>query len=72
MVLAVSGFDEKTVLSMMPISESIRVLGIIKCDICKKASASYDVFMGGTHEFPFLKRCCEQCAKSLNGTQEQS
>lgn len=72
MGITVSGFDDTTVLSMMPISESIKELGVIKCDICKKAIASYDLFMKGTREFPFLKRSCGQCAKSVNVTQAQS
>lgn len=72
MGITISGFDDTTVLSLMPISESIKELGVIKCDICKKATASYDLFMKGTQEFPFLKRCCEQCAKSVNVAQPQS
>jgi hypothetical protein len=72
MGITISGFDDTTVLSIMPISESIKELGVIKCDICKKAIASYDLFMKGIREFPFLKRCCEQCAKSVNAAQGQS
>ena len=70
MGLMISGFGDTTVLSMIPISEAITALSIIKCDVCKKSVASYDVFMKGTPDFPFLKRCCENCAKQLNATQE--
>ena len=72
MGITVSGFDDATVLSMMPMSESIKELGVIKCDICKKAIASYDLFMKGTPEFPFLKRCCEECAKLVNASPKPS
>jgi hypothetical protein len=68
----ISGFDGTSVLNMIPISETIKALSIIKCDVCKTAAASHDVFMKGTGEVAFLKRYCEQCVKSVSETQGKS
>jgi len=55
------------IVSMNPISEQVRRLQVISCDICKVGSASYDVFVDGViNEITVLKRCCEKCVKSFS------
>ena len=60
-------FHDAAILDVKSISESIRSLDIITCDICKKSKASHDVFVPGVEEVAFLKRYCDECLKSLNG-----
>lgn len=71
LVVMISGFEETSVQSVKAIAESIRGLGIITCDVCKTAKASHDVFVQGTGEVAFLRRCCEQCVKSFSGSQSR-
>lgn len=55
------------VLDISLISEEIRRLGVISCDICGVEKASHDVFVNGVvKDIPVLKRCCDNCIKSLN------
>ena len=50
--------------SINPIPDQIRRLQIIKCDICKMSTASYDVFVDGIiDKVVVLKRCCNECVK---------
>ena len=64
----VSSLTNFEVISVSPISDSIKKLDIITCDLCKTARASHDVFVQGIVEVAFLKRCCDQCIKKLNGS----
>jgi hypothetical protein len=68
-VLPIPALTNLEVVSISPISDSIKKLEIIKCDLCKTARASYDVFVHGIVEVAFLKRCCDQCIKKFNGSQ---
>jgi hypothetical protein len=46
------------------LSEKIKNLQIISCDICNGRKASYDVFIEGIISgIAFLKRYCESCVK---------
>ena len=64
----ISGLDDSEVLSVNPISETIKSLGIIMCDICKKEKAAHDVFVEGPEKVAFLKRCCDTCVKMVSGS----
>lgn len=61
----VSSLTDLEVISKNPISDSIRNLEVITCDICKSAGATHDVFVKGIEGVAFLKRCCDKCVKSL-------
>jgi hypothetical protein len=63
--LPVSSLTHYEVINKTPISDSIKRLGVISCDICKTARASHDVFVKGIEGVAFLKRCCERCVKNL-------
>ena len=67
-VFPVSALTNLDVISISPISDSIKKLQIITCDLCKTARASHDVFVQGIVEVAFLKRCCDHCIKKLNGS----
>ena len=55
------------VVSVNPISDQIKRLQVISCDVCNAASASHDVFVDGViREVTVLKRCCEKCVQSFN------
>jgi hypothetical protein len=50
------------VVRVQPLSDKIKNLQIISCDVCSREKASYDVFMEGIITgIPFLKRYCESC-----------
>jgi hypothetical protein len=52
--------------SIQPLSEKIKNLQIISCDICNGRKASYDVFIEGIISgIVFLKRYCESCVKTI-------
>lgn len=65
MGVSVREFHDAPILDVKSISELIRSLGIITCDVCKKSKASHDVFVSGVGEVAFLRRCCDECLKSL-------
>ncbi|HJS82999.1 MAG TPA: hypothetical protein VJ742_09230 [Nitrososphaera sp.] len=69
MGVSVREFHDAAILDLKSISESIRSLGIITCDVCKKSKASHDVFVPGVEGVAFLRRCCDECLKSFNGFQ---
>lgn len=51
---------------IQPLSEKIKNLQIISCDICNGRKASYDVFIEGIISgITFLKRYCESCVKTI-------
>lgn len=64
----ISGLDDSEVLSVNPISETIKSLGVIMCDICKQEKAAHDVFVEGPEKVAFLKRCCDKCVKMVSGS----
>jgi hypothetical protein len=50
------------VVRVQPLSDKIKNLQIISCDVCNREKASYDVFMDGIITgISFLKRYCESC-----------
>jgi hypothetical protein len=61
----VSSLSHFELVGKSPISESIRKLEVIHCDICKTSKASYDVFVKGIEGVAFLRRYCDQCLKKL-------
>jgi hypothetical protein len=65
MVVSVRQFHDGPILDVKSISESIKSLGVITCDVCKKSSAGHDVFVPGVGEVAFLRRCCDQCLNRL-------
>jgi hypothetical protein len=55
------------VVRIQPLSDKIKNLQIISCDICNGRKASYDVFIEGiVGGITFLKRYCESCLKPLS------
>jgi hypothetical protein len=59
-----SGFQ---VVSISPISEKVKRLQVISCDVCSVGRASFDVFIDGViSEVTILKRCCDRCVKSFS------
>lgn len=60
------GTGKIDIASKTQISELIKNLGVISCDLCGKEKASYDVFVRGiVADVAILKRCCDKCASSL-------
>ena len=54
------------VASIVPIPDKIKNLHIITCDLCNTRRATYDVFINGVIKgIPILKRCCDNCVKSI-------
>lgn len=54
------------VVKVQPLSDKIKNLQIISCDVCGWGKASYDVFIEGIITgIPFLKRYCESCLMPL-------
>ncbi len=66
MGVPISAFINHQTVSVNPISDSIKSLKVITCDICKTAEASHDVFVQGLKEVAFLRRCCDQCVKNIH------
>lgn len=59
--------DSFQVVRISPISEQVRRLQVISCDVCEVGKASFDVFIDGIiSEVTVLKRCCDNCVKSFN------
>ena len=53
------------IVKVMPIADKIRNLHVITCDLCNE-EATYDIFFRGViEEALMLKRCCENCVKSM-------
>jgi len=61
----IPSFSDLEVVSKTPLSDSIRKLQVIRCDICKNADASCDVFVKGIEGVAFLKRYCDSFLKSI-------
>lgn len=54
------------VVSVSDISDAVKKLQVIMCDICQINKASQDVLVNGFIEgVTVLKRCCDSCARSL-------
>ena len=50
------------IVRVQPLSDKIKNLQIISCDLCSGEKASYDVFIEGIITgIPFLKRYCKSC-----------
>jgi hypothetical protein len=59
--------DSFKVVNVSPISEQVRRLQVISCDVCNVGKASFDVFIDGIiNEVTILKRCCDKCVKSFS------
>jgi hypothetical protein len=59
--------NRSELLSLSPIPDRIKDLGVISCDLCGTEKASFDAFIKGmVAGVPVLKRCCDGCAKSLS------
>lgn len=59
--------DSFQVVRISPISEQVKRLQVISCDVCEVGKASFDVFIDGIiSEVTVLKRCCDNCVKSFN------
>lgn len=59
--------DSYQVVRISPISEQVRRLEVISCDVCDVSKASFDVFIDGViSDVTVLKRCCDNCVKSFN------
>jgi hypothetical protein len=55
------------IVRVQPLSDKIKNLQIISCDMCNGEKASYDVFMKDTPSgITFLKRYCESCIKTIS------
>jgi hypothetical protein len=53
--------------SISPISDEVKRLKVISCDLCETGMAAYDVFIDGMiTKVNVLKRCCDQCVKSFS------
>jgi|GEM_PF-2514722 len=61
------GSPDVRVVSISPISDQVKRLKAISCDLCDTGMASYDVFIDGIiTKVNVLKRCCDQCVKSFS------
>lgn len=59
--------DSYQVVRISPISEQVKRLEVISCDVCDVGKASFDVFIDGIiSDVTVLKRCCDNCVKSFN------
>jgi hypothetical protein len=66
-VATTSVSSDSRVVSISPISDEVRRLKVISCDLCDTGMASYDVFIDGIiTKVNVLKRCCDQCVKSFS------
>lgn len=60
-------YDSLDVVRISPISEQVKRLQVISCDVCTVGKASFDVFISGiVTEVTVLKRCCDKCVKSFS------
>jgi len=51
------------IVSVLPITDKIKNLHVITCDLCDR-EAAYDVFLEGIiKKTPILKRCCDKCVR---------
>jgi hypothetical protein len=59
--------DSFEVVRVSPISEQVKRLQVISCDVCNIGRASFDVFINGViNDVTVLKRCCDNCVKSFS------
>jgi len=57
-----------TVPKVQPISDIIKNLEAISCDVCQGRLASYDVYVNsGIANVSFLKRFCSDCIQKITG-----
>jgi hypothetical protein len=66
---AASGLQSSiTVPKVQPISDIIKNLEAISCDVCQGRLASYDVYVdSGIANVSFLKRFCSDCIQKITG-----
>ena len=58
----VNGLNPSKVVSISPISDQVKRLQVISCDLCNVGMASFDVFVDGViNDVTVLKRCCDKC-----------
>jgi len=58
----VHGLNPSKVVSISPISDQVKRLQVISCDLCNVGMASFDVFVDGViSDVTVLKRCCDKC-----------
>ena len=69
MIDTVSGLQSSiTVPKVQPISDIIKNLEAISCDVCQGRLASYDVYVdSGIANVSFLKRFCSDCIQKITG-----
>jgi hypothetical protein len=54
--------------NIQPISETIKKLEAISCDLCQARLASFDVYVNsGIANVSFLKRFCSDCIQKITG-----
>jgi len=59
--------DSFKVVRISPISDQIKRLQVISCDVCNVGRASFDVFVDGVISgVTVLKRCCDKCVSSFS------
>jgi hypothetical protein len=59
--------DSFEVVRVSPISEQVKRLQVISCDMCNVGMASFDVFIDGViSDVTVLKRCCDMGVKSFS------
>lgn len=59
--------ESSQVVRISPISDEIKRLEVISCDVCQEGKASFDVFLEGIiSDVTVLKRCCDSCVKSFS------
>ena len=59
--------DSLETVRVAPISEQVKRLQVISCDVCNKGMASFDVFIAGVvSDATVLKRCCDRCVKTFS------
>lgn len=59
--------DSIKVVSISPISDQIKRLEVISCDVCNVGRASFDVFVDGViSDVTILKRCCDKCVSTFS------
>ena len=53
---------------VQPISDMIKNLEAISCDVCQGRLASFDVYVdSGIANVSFLKRYCSECIQKITG-----
>ena len=69
MIATESGLQSSTIVpKFQPISDIIKNLEAISCDVCQGRLASFDVYVdSGIANVSFLKRYCSDCIQKITG-----